>query len=118
MKRESNSEMHERLLREEKEKMRSNAAKERVRQFVIAFQNRSKTDEERKRDTEIEDAVLGKNATLNEREAFRGALTKAMIENMTNNEDFIRNMHYKDADFVERWTGTKSSKKQSTERKQ
>lgn len=117
MRRESDRERRERLDNEERAKFRRNAAKEMVRQDVIAHQNRNKTDADRKGDADFEDVMTGKNATLNEREAFRGALTAALIDKMTNNEDAMRYAQDRDADFVERWTGTKSSKKKSTERK-
>lgn len=116
MRRESDSERRERLNKEESAKSRRNAAKERVRQDVIAHQNRSKTDADRKRDADFENVMIGKNATLNEREAFRGALTAAVIDKMTKDEEAIRYAQDRDDDFVERWTGTKSSKKKSTER--
>lgn len=116
MRRESDSERRERLDKEEGAKFRRNAAKERVRQDVIAHQNRNKTDADRKGDADFEDVMTGKNATLNKREALRGALTAALIDGMTKNEDAIRYAEERDDDFVERWTGTKSSKKKSTEK--
>lgn len=117
MRNESISEMRERLEKKEREKWRMAAAKELVRQDVIRHINRRKTDEERKRDAEFEDLILGKNATLNEREAFRGALTKKVIEKMTNNEDAIKYARDRSDHFVERWTGNKSSNKKNTEEK-
>ena len=117
MKRESESERNERLTREESAKWRRSAAKERIRQNAIAhIVNSRKTDEERKRDAEFEDAMIGKNATLNEREAFRGALTSALINEVTKNETAIRYANERSDYFVERWTGKKYSKKESTER--
>ena len=111
MKKESESEMKERLAREESMKWRRNAAKERIRQDAIAHVNRRKTDEERKKYAELEDMIIGKNATLNEREALRGALTASLIDNMTKDENAIRIAQKRSDDFVERWTGKKHSKK-------
>ena len=61
--------------------------------------------------------MIGKNATLNEREALRGALTAAVIDEVTKNETAIRYANERSDNFVERWTGKKYSKKESTERK-
>ena len=79
--------------------------------------NRIKTDEEHKEDAEFDDAVLGKNATLNEREALSGALTAALIKAMRNNEVIRRAVEESNDSFVERWTGNKSSTKKNTEEK-
>ena len=116
MKRESESERNQRLTREESEKWRRSAAKERMRQDAIAYANRRKTDEERKHYAEFEDSIIGKNATLNEREALRGALTASLIDKMAKDEILIKIAQKRSDDFVERWTGKKHSKKQSTER--
>ena len=111
MKKESESEMKERLAREESMKWRRSAAKERIRQDAIAHVNRRKTDEERKKYAEFENLIIGKNATLNEREALRGALTASLIDKMTKDENAIRIAQKRSDDFVERWTGKKYSKK-------
>lgn len=111
MKKESESERNERLTREESEKWRRSAAKERVRQYAIAYSNRRKTDEERKHNSEFEDLIIGKNATLNKRDALRGVLTAALIDKMTKDENAIRIAQKRSDEFVDRWTGKKYSKK-------